>query len=107
MVGPSFSGEKYIMLKILSQIPNQDIYLTTKSPPEQYSNSNSKIIEIVEENKPLNEYEIAIIVFDDNLDSSSSRYIDQFFIRGRHNYFYVHYLWQSYFDLPKRTIWNK
>ena len=35
--------------------------------------------------KPLNEYEIAIIPFDDFLGSSNGRYIDQFFIRGRHN----------------------
>ena len=35
--------------------------------------------------KSLTEYENAIIVFDDVLGSSNSRYIDQFFIRGRHN----------------------
>ena len=34
---------------------------------------------------PLNEYDDGITVFDDILDSSNSKYIDQFFIRGRHN----------------------
>ena len=53
---------------------------------------------------PLNEYENAIIVFDDILDTSKSKYIDRFFIRGRHNNLDIYYLSQSYFDLPKRSI---
>ena len=43
LVGPSFSGKTYLMLKILSGIPNRDIYIITKSPPEQYTNSEIKI----------------------------------------------------------------
>ena len=62
MVGPSFSGETY---SILSRIPLRDVYLITKSPPEQYSNSKIKVKEIGHEVKPLSEYENAIIVFDD------------------------------------------
>ena len=73
------------MLKILSRISNRDIHIITKSPPEQYSNSKTKIKEISDEIKPLNEYENGIRVFDDILGSSNSRFIDQFFIRGRHN----------------------
>ena len=73
------------MLKILSRISDRDIYIITKSPPEQYSNSKIKMKEISEEIKPLNEHENGIIVFDDILGSSNSRFIDQFFIRGRHN----------------------
>ena len=46
------------------------------------------------------------MVFDDFLGSSNSRFIDQFFIRGRHNNLDFYYLSQSYFDLPKRTIRN-
>ena len=106
MLGPSFSGKTYLMLKILSQIPNRDIYIITKSPPEQYTNSEIKIKEISDEIKPLNEYENGIIVFDDVLGSSNSRFIDQFFVRGRHNNLDIYYLSQSYFDLPKRTIRN-
>ena len=94
------------MLKILSRMPDRDIYKTTKSPPEQYSNSKVSIKEIGNEIKPLNEYENGIIVFDDILGSSNSRYIDQFFIRGRHNNLDIYCLSQSYFDLPKRTIRN-
>ena len=104
MVGPSFSGKTYLMLKILSRIPDRDIYIITKSPPEQYS--KIKIKEISDEIKPLNEYENGIIVFDDILGSSNSRFIDQFFIRGRHNNLDIYYLSQSYFDLPKRTKRN-
>ena len=73
------------MLKTHSRIPDRNIYLITKSPPEQYTNSEIKIKEINDEIKPLNEYEKGIIVFDDFLGSSNSRFIDQFFIRGRHN----------------------
>ena len=94
------------MLKILSRIPNRDIYIITKSPPEQYTNSKITIKEINDEIKPLNEYENGIIVFDDILGSSHSRFIDQFFIRGRHNNLDIYYFSQSYFDLPKRTIRN-
>ena len=52
------------------------------------------------------EYENAIIVFDDILGSSYSRFIDQLCFRGRHNNLDIYYLSQSYIDLPKRTIRN-
>ena len=106
MVGPSFSGKTYLMLKILSRLPNRDFYIPTKSLPEQYSNTKIKIREISDEMKPLTEYENAIIVFDDILSSSNSRLVDQYFIRGRHNDLDVYYLSESYFDLPKGTIRN-
>ena len=94
------------MLKILSLIPDRNIFIFTKSSPEQYTKSEIKIKEISDEIKPLNEYENGIIVFDDILGSSNSRFIDQFFNRGRHNNLDIFYLSQSYFDLPKRTIRN-
>ena len=103
-VGPSFSGKTYLLLRIPSRVSDRDIYIITKSPPEQYTNSKIKIEEINDEFKPLNEYENGIIVFDDILGSSNSKFIDQFFIRGRHNNLDIYYLSQSYFDLPKRTI---
>ena len=53
LVGPSFSGKTYLMLKILSRISDRDIYIITKSPPEQYVNSKIKIKERNEEIKPL------------------------------------------------------
>ena len=76
------SGKTFLMSKLLSRKPNRDIYIITKSPPKRYSNSKIKIKEIGEEIKHLNEYENAIIVFDDVLGPSNSRDIDQFFIRG-------------------------
>ena len=106
LVGPSFSGKTHLMLKILSRMLDRDIYIITKSPPEQYINSKIKIKEISDEIKPLNEYENGIIVFDDILGSTNSRFIDQFFNRGRHNKLDIFYLSKSYFDLPKRTIRN-
>ena len=106
LVGPCFSGKTYLMLKILSRMIDRDVYIITKSHPEQYTNSKIKIKEIGHEIKPLNEYENGIIVFDDILGSSNSRFTDQFFIRGRHNNLNIYYLSQSYLDLPKRTIRN-
>ena len=106
LVGPSFSGKTYLMLKILSRMIDRDIYIITKSPPEQYTNSKFKTKEIGDEIRPLNEYESGILVFDDILGSSNSRFIDQFFIGGRHINLDIYYLSQSYFDLPKRTIRN-
>ena len=80
------------MLKILSRTPDRDFYITTKSPPKQYSNSKIKIKEIGDEFKPLSENEICVIVFDDFLGSSNSRYIDQFFIGVRLNNLDTNYL---------------
>ena len=94
------------MLKTLSRIPDRDIYKITKSPPEQYTNSKIKFKEVSDEIKPLKEYEKGIMVFDDILGSSNSRFIDQFLIRGRHNNLDIYYLSQSFFDLPRRTIRN-
>ena len=102
MVGPSCSGKTYLVLKFLSRTPDRDIYIITKSPPEQYSNSKIKNKEIGEEIEPLDEYENAIIVFDDILGSSNSKYTDQYFIRSRYNNLDMYYLSQSCFDLPKK-----
>ena len=106
LVGPSFSGKTYLMLKILSEIPDRDIYIITKSSPKLYSNSKIKRKGISGETKLLSEYESAIIVFDDIRGSSNSKHVDQYFIRGRHNDIDIYYLSQSYFGLPKRTIRN-
>ena len=73
------------MLKILSGMPNRVFYISTKSPPEHFSISKIKIKEKREKSKRLNEYENAVVVFDDMLDTSNSKYIDQFFIRVRHS----------------------
>ena len=53
LVGLSFSGEPYLMLKILSRRLDRDIYIITKSHPEQYTNSKFKIKEISDEIRPL------------------------------------------------------
>ena len=50
LIGPSFSGETCLMLKILSRVPpDRGIHIMTKSPLEQYSNSKNKIKKIIEE----------------------------------------------------------
>ena len=67
------------MLKILSPMSRRDIYIITKSSPEQYFNSKVKIKEISDESKPLIEYENAITVFDDILGSSNSIFTESVF----------------------------
>ena len=104
LIGPTFSGKTYLLLKILSKLPDRDIHKITKSPPEPYSIYQIKIKEFSEEIQPLNEYENAIIVFDEILGSSNRKYMDQFFIKGRHTILDICYLSQSYFDLPKCSI---
>ena len=95
LVGRRFSGKTYLMFKILSQIrSDRDTYIIIKSPPKQYSKSRIKIKETGEEMKPINEYENDVIVFDDFLGSSKSKYIDQFFIGGRHDNLQIYYLSQ-------------
>ena len=86
-------------MKILSGLPDRDIYIITKSPPEQYSGFEIKIKEIGEGIKSLNKSENAIIVFDVISGTSNSNYIDQFSIRVRHNNLDIYYLSQSYFIL--------
>ena len=56
--------------------------------------------------KPSNEYENAIIVSDDILGSTNSRYINQLLTAGSDNNLDIYYLSQSYFVLPKRTMRN-
>ena len=45
LVGPSFSGKTYLMLKIISRRPDRSIYIITKAPPELYT-TEIKIKEI-------------------------------------------------------------
>ena len=107
LFGPGFSGETYLLLKILSRKPDRDFYINNKSPPDQYSNSKIKIKENGVKVKPLNDYENATIVFDDVLSSSKSKYIDQFFKMVRDNDLDIYYLSQSFFELPEKSIRNK
>ena len=99
---PSFSGKTYHMLKSLSRMPDRDIYIITKSPPEQYSNSKRKIIKIREEIKPLSENENPIMVFVDISCSRKSNQKNQFFLRSRHTKFqYLLSITILLCDLPK------
>ena len=107
LVGTSYSGKTYFMLKILSRItPDRGIYIFTKSHLEQYPNSKPRTKEIGDEIKPLSEYENAIIVLDDGSGSSDIREIDHILIRVTHNKLDFYCLSQSYFGLPKRTKRN-
>ena len=62
-------------------------------------------IENVSVEEDLEDFQNCCVVFDDMLDSNQ-KLIDPIFTRGRHNKLDVHYLSQSYFNLPKKTIRN-
>ena len=85
------------MLKNLSRILDRDNHIITRSPPEQYTNSEIKMKE-KEEIKLLNEYGNGIIVLDENLGPPNRKYIDQFSFRRRRKSLDFHYLSQSFYD---------
>ena len=72
------------MLKNPSPKPNRDVYIITKSPPEQYSKSKTKIPDLGEEINPLSNNKSAIIGFG-ILGTSNGKHKDELFIRGPHN----------------------
>ena len=78
-------GKTYFMLEIPSRMPDRDIYIFNKLPPEQYFNSKIKTKELREKIELLSDYENAMIYSDDILRTSNSKHKDQFFIGGRHN----------------------
>ena len=83
LVRPSFSGKTHFMLRALSRISDRDFFRNTEPLAEQYSISKIKIEEIGGESEPLTEYRSVIIVFDDFLGTSISKYKDIFIVRGR------------------------
>ena len=76
-------------------------YILTRSP-KQYINTEGALridIENVSVEEDLEDFQNCCVVFDDMLDSNQ-KLIDPIFTRGRHNDLDVHYLSQSYFNLP-------
>ena len=108
IVGPSFCGKTYLLLNKLKLIRLYDmekqIKIITRSP-QQYTKVEIEEVSVEEdlEDRTIHDYQNCCVVFDDMLDSNQ-KLIDPFFTRGRHNDLDVHYLSQSYFHLPKRTI---
>ena len=82
-------------------MPDRDIYIFTKLPPEQNSSSEIKSKEIGEKIKPLREYINAIKVFDEISGSSNSKYIDQFFIREIK--FYIFFIYHNHFLFEEKN----
>ena len=85
-----------------SRIPIGDIYIITKSSPEQFSISKIKTKKIGGEIKPVNEHENAIKLVHEVPGTSNSKFIWQFLIGGRLNNLDIYYLSQYYFNSPKR-----
>ena len=85
IVAPPVSGKTYLMLKTLSKRTDQDFFVITISPLDQYSTFEIKIKKISVEIKRLNDCEKVNKVFPDILGSSNCKYVNQFFKRGRHN----------------------
>ena len=102
IIGPSYVGKTYYMLKILEKIGNKrPIHIITRSPNQYptYKTSN--------EIKPINKYKGSVVIFDDMLDAKNSSQIHEYFTRGGHEDIDVYYISQSYFGLPRQSIRNK
>ena len=105
IVGPLFFSRTNLLLNNLQLIrlddPVRQIRIITRSL-EQYEGLLEDVS--VEENgEDLEMYRGCCVVFDDMLDSNQ-KLIDPFFTRGRHKLCDVHYLSQSYFDVPKKQL---
>ena len=99
IIGFSKCGKTYRMNHILIQ-KQQPIFIFTKSL-NQYPNTKA---ETSDEIHPLEHYENSTVVFDNMLLSKQESNIDLFFTRGRHSNIDIYYISQSYFHLPKNTL---
>ena len=84
--------------------PSRQIRIITRSR-EQYKRLQLKDVSVEENVVDLELYRGCCVVFDDMLESNQ-KLIDPPFTRGIHKLCDVHYLSQSYFDVPKHTIRN-
>ena len=113
LVGPPFCGKTHLLLNKLQLIRLSDsekqIHIFTRSP-EQYKDVGMKLDVwdlVVEEDlgdKSIQDFQNCCVVFDDMLDSNQNL-IDPFLIEEDTSCD-VHYLSQSYFEVPKRIIRN-
>ena len=76
--------------------PEQKIRIISRSPPEQYTNTEIGDVSVDEdlEDRTKQDFQNCCVVFHDMLDSNQ-KLIDPFFTRGRHNDLDVFYLSQS------------
>ena len=101
VIGPRNVGKTYYMLKILEKIGNRrPIQIITRSRNQNLNYKTSNEI------RPISKYKGSIVIFVDMLVARNSSQIDKFFTRGRHKDFYVYYISQRYFALPRQNIRN-
>ena len=101
VIEPRDVGKTFYMLEVLQKIGNKrPIHVITRSPI-QYPNYKTNT-----ENKPINKYKGAVVLFDDMLGVRNCSQIDEYFTRGRHEDLDVYYISQSYFALPRQSIRN-
>ena len=67
-------------MKKLKKNIEGDLYIITKTPPEQYFSISHKIKELISINKPSVEFDNSVDVFDDVLGRKSTHGIYQFFM---------------------------
>ena len=101
IIGFSNCGKTYLMIYILLQ--KQEPIFLFRNSLNHFPNIKAQTSDEI---KPLQNYENSTIVFDDMLLSKQESNIDLFFTQGRHSNIDIHYISQSYFNLPKNTIRN-
>ena len=102
IIGRSGCGKFFLMLSLLIGKKPDDVYTTCKTGnqyPSKYLNQSNQIL-------TLEDYGIETIVFDDMLRLKEAKDFDAFFTRGRHQNLDIHFIFQSWYELPKKTIRN-
>ena len=95
-------GKTVLVLSLLKDKNPDDVYIICKTAsqnPSKYHNQSSEILS-------LEDYGNKTIAFDDMLGSKEAKDIDAFFNRVRHQNLDIHYISQSWYELPENTIRN-
>ena len=100
IVGPSFSGETFLIFK--NEKVTSNIFFTTNTSSEQYYVGMVEKISIDAEIEGLIDFENGILVFTDVLDYNQKA-IGPFFTRGCHMDLDVFCFSHSFFNLRIRT----
>ena len=98
-----FSNCVKTYLKNLILLRKQEPISINTKPLNQFLNIKAQTSGKIQ---ALNEFENSTVVFDDMLLSKQESFIDLFFTRGHHKNIDTYYISQSYFHLPKSTLFN-
>ena len=97
IVSPSFSGKTYVIKKFLKNFLKREFSIITRSP-------NQFINDIVAEKKLDEKVNMNLVLYFLMICWIITRKQYLYSSREKHKDINVYYLWQSNFDLPKRTV---